>query len=105
MLSQQARIKLNSHCRCQHRPSSRPSAIQSSDLITAVASVLVWILIPKCPVCLAAHVAVWTGLGLTFSQAAFARGALMGCSGVILAVLVLKYVSRSPRGFPSRLSR
>ncbi|WP_165224826.1 hypothetical protein [Aquisphaera insulae] len=33
--------------------------------------------VPKCPACLAAHVALWTGLGLSLPAAAFLRGGLL----------------------------
>jgi hypothetical protein len=44
----------------------------------------------KCPLCLAAHVALWTGLGMSFAVATYFRWALLLMSGLILVYLVLK---------------
>ena len=56
------------------------------------AEVLGWIvssgtlaLIPKCPMCLAAYVTVWTGIGVSLSAATHLRAAiLIACAGLIL---------------------
>jgi hypothetical protein len=46
-------------------------------------------LIPKCPMCLAAYVAAWTGIGLSFSAAAHLRLSLLVlCVGLILFLAV-----------------
>ena len=49
----------------------------------------VWICLPKCPVCVAAHVALWTGLGISLAQASVLRWTLLLSSVAVLAWLVL----------------
>jgi hypothetical protein len=50
----------------------------------------VWGLMPKCPVCLAAYVTLWTGLGLSLAAATYLRWSLLLSSGVLLVYLALK---------------
>jgi hypothetical protein len=42
-------------------------------------------LIPKCPACLAAYIALWSGIGLSLSSAMYLRTSLLVlCVGLIL---------------------
>jgi hypothetical protein len=50
--------------------------------------------VPKCPACLAAYVALWTGLGLSFSAAANLRWLLMFFCVAALLCLVVERLSR-----------
>jgi hypothetical protein len=54
----------------------------------------VLVLVPKCPACLAAHVALWTGLGLSFSTATYLRWALLLVCVASLLLLIVKRLGR-----------
>jgi hypothetical protein len=62
------------------------------EIAAGALSVGVWVLMPKCPVCLAAHVALWTGLGLSFAEATYFRWSLLSLSGVLLFYLIAKRI-------------
>lgn len=52
-------------------------------------------LIPKCPVCLAAYVAAWTGIGLSLSAATHLRTSLLIlCGGLILFLVARNWMRR-----------
>jgi hypothetical protein len=49
------------------------------------------VLVPKCPACLAAHVTLWTGLGLSLSTATYLRWALLFvCVASLLFLMVVR---------------
>jgi len=47
-------------------------------------------LMPKCPVCFAGYVMMFTGVGLSFSTAAAAREALIGGSAAAIGYLAVR---------------
>jgi hypothetical protein len=51
-------------------------------------------LLPKCPVCLAAYVAIGTGLALSASAATYLRLALLVMCGASLSLMALRRLSR-----------
>jgi hypothetical protein len=78
----------------KHRVPNRPKA--------GIREFLAWILpsavlafVPKCPACLAAYVALWTGLGMSISTAATVRWAMILLCAASLLLLTVKRLSRS----------
>jgi hypothetical protein len=52
------------------------------------------VLVPKCPACLAAHVMLWTGLGLSLSAATYLRWVLLSLCVASLLFLIVKRLDR-----------
>ena len=52
------------------------------------------VLVPKCPACLAAYLALWTGIGLSLSTATYLRWALLLACAAALLFLVAKRIDR-----------
>ena len=51
------------------------------------------VLVPKCPACLAAYVALWTGLGLSLTMASYLRwGLLFLCVTALLFLMMRRLV-------------
>jgi len=70
------------------------------------ADVLGWIIpgvimamLPKCPMCLAAYVAIWTGVGISLSAATHLRAALLVLSVGLALFMAAKNTSRLIRKF------
>ena len=65
--------------------------------VRSVGDILAWmlpsailVLVPKCPVCLAAHVTLWTGLGLSLSTATYLRWVLLFLGVTSLLFLIVE---------------
>ncbi len=83
--------------------SSRPR--RGWEIVAGAFSLSVWALMPKCPVCVAAHLALWTGLGLSLAAATYLRWSLLFFSGALLLYVVGKRVYcrlKGERGVPAR---
>src|SRR5262249_53438931 len=76
--------------------------------VRRVRAILAWVLpgallvlVPKCPACLAAHVALWTGLGLSLSTATYLRWVLLFLCAASLLFLIVERLDRTGAVFSS----
>jgi hypothetical protein len=67
------------------------------EVVAGATSIGLWMLIPKCPICLAAHLALWTGLGLSFTEATYLRWLLLILSSGLLIGIVARRIARRER--------
>ena len=56
---------------------------------------VILVLVPKCPACLAAHVMLWTGLGLSLSTATYLRWVLLFLCVASLLFLIVERLDRT----------
>jgi hypothetical protein len=92
MLPQQRQSLTVGCCHDSGPPSSPPR--RGWEIAAGALSLGVWAFMPKCPICLAAYVALWTGLGLSFAAATYFRWSLLCLSGVLLFYLTLRRLAR-----------
>jgi hypothetical protein len=59
-------------------------------------------LIPKCPVCFAAYIGLWTGMGLSLSVATYLRVSLMVVSIALILFLAVRFARTLIRKFSLR---
>jgi hypothetical protein len=52
------------------------------------------VLMPKCPLCVAAYVALFTGIGISVSAARWIRVLMLACCSISLGYLVVRNVRR-----------
>ncbi len=82
------------------------NAARTPTWVRRIREILAWILpgailmlVPKCPACLAAHVTLWTGLGLSFYTATYLRSAMLLFCVALLIFLVVQRLIRIGRIF------
>jgi len=63
------------------------------EFFTWVLPSAILVLVPKCPACLAAYVALWTGLGLSLSVATYLRSGMLFLGVASLLFLIAKAIS------------
>jgi hypothetical protein len=94
MLPQQSQPLTN--CCCQGGAPRSPAPTRRGWEVAAGAlSIGVWAFLPKCPMCLAAYVALWTGLGLSFAATAYLHWSLLILSGVLPVWIIARRFEKS----------
>jgi hypothetical protein len=81
-------------CCCQNRTETRSIARRLLAPFEWIIPTAVLVFVPKCPACLAAYVAVWTGIGLSFSTASYLRAGMLLAGGASLAFLTFRHGRR-----------
>jgi hypothetical protein len=89
------RRSLTDGCCHGRAPQPAPRLRRGWEFAAGALSLGVWALMPKCPVCLAAHIALWTGLGQSLAEATYLRWSLLCLSGALLLYLALKRKRRA----------
>lgn len=83
-----------STARCCDRPSRRSPARRGLDVAGHVVPAAVLVLLPKCPACIVAWLAVGTGIGVTMSTAAYLRTLLLVVCAACLVYMAARHVVR-----------
>jgi hypothetical protein len=84
-----------SACCCRQDEQKPMSLLRRSGEVAAWAiPAAVLALMPKCPICLAAYLAVWTGVGLTLSTASYLRTVLVAACVVFLLLFIARHLVR-----------
>ena len=72
-------------CGCPRRGLRR-----GRDVVGVAAPAVLFALVPKCPACLAAYIALWTGVGVSVTGAAYLRIGMLGlCIGAAVFWVVV----------------
>jgi hypothetical protein len=90
--------KVRSACCRGCAPQPSPPARRGWELAAGAFSLGIWAFMPKCPLCLTAYVALWTGLGLSLAAATYLRWALLLVSAALLMFVISKQKRRAWAG-------
>lgn len=88
------------HCNTETKPPAenkegkKKTTRRSRDVIKMAISAGVFVLIPKCPVCLAGYIALATGVGISLTTATYMRFGLIIACILSLLYFALKHTSK-----------
>ena len=68
-------------CACGGGARSTEKSRRGWDIVAGAGSLGLFVITPKCPICLAVYVALWTGLGLSLTAAMYLRWSMLALSG------------------------
>jgi hypothetical protein len=63
-------------------------------VLALIVSSTIFLLVPKCPACFAAYAVLWVGVGLTLSQAAALRVAMLVLGATLFGCFVVSRLIR-----------
>jgi hypothetical protein len=78
----------------EHKQGKKKTGQRFIDFIKMAMPAIVFVFIPKCPVCLAGYIALGTGIGLSLTTATYLRIGLIVVCILSLAYFVAKYAHR-----------
>jgi hypothetical protein len=81
-------------CCCHDQPATRSPLRRLAAPFEWILPAVVLAAVPKCPACLAAYVAVWTGIGLSFSAASHLRTGMLLAGGASIIFLAFRHGRR-----------
>jgi hypothetical protein len=96
------RCECNPAHRDQHLDADPKTGKESRGLFRRASDLMGWLvpaallaLMPKCPLCIAAYIALGTGIGISVATAAYLRFAMIGMSLAALAFLATRGLRRA----------
>ena len=79
---------------CQQKAAPLPLARKVMDLFSWILPSVILLLLPKCPACLAAYIALATGLSLTVSMAGYVQIGLIVVCSTMLTLLAIRLAAK-----------
>ena len=82
---------MNACCHSSGNPKAPAPMRKAREIFAWACPSALLVLMPKCPLCLAAYVTLWTGLGLSFAAATYFRWTLISlCIAALLFLTVTR---------------
>ncbi|MFT3879496.1 MAG: hypothetical protein QM703_07545 [Gemmatales bacterium] len=85
---------MTSSCCCSPKAAPPTLARKAAGVAGWILPGAVLLLMPKCPACLAAYIALGTGLSLTVSMAGYVQTGLMVICSIVLTLLTIRVVAK-----------